>query len=158
MDRLSKAARSKNMAAIKSRDTKVELFVRKLIFNAGFRYRLYDKTLPGHPDLVLKKYRTVIFINGCFWHGHNGCKKAQLPEDNRDFWAKKINCNRKRDKLVSSTLLESGFRVLIIWQCACLKSKQVDLLNLIKAFLKGEETYREIGRRELEEYSQRKDG
>lgn len=146
------------MAAIKSRNTGIEIFVRRLLFNAGFRYRLYDDKLPGRPDLVLKKFQTAIFINGCFWHGHNGCTKAQLPEANREFWARKISSNRKRDRAVSEALSQQGFKVLIIWQCACLKTKQVELLNLIKEFLEGKEIYREIGRREFDESSQRKDG
>ena len=86
------------MAAIHGKDTKPEILVRKFLFSRGFRYRLNHPRLPGHPDLVLRKYRTVIFVNGCFWHGHEGCKYFRLPKTNIDFWKNKIERNKERDK------------------------------------------------------------
>ena len=96
MDRLTKEQRHRNMAAIRGRDTKPEILVRKFLFSRGFRYRLNHPRLPGHPDLVLRKYRTVIFVNGCFWHGHENCKYFRLPKTNIDFWQKKIERNKER--------------------------------------------------------------
>ena len=97
MDKLSKEQRHRCMSAIKGKNTKPEMLVRKFLFSRGFRYRLNHPRLPGHPDLVLRKYRTVIFVNGCFWHGHEGCRFYVTPKSNVDFWKKKIERNRKRD-------------------------------------------------------------
>lgn len=98
MDKLTKEQRHRCMSAIKGRNTKPELLVRKFLFSRGFRYRLNDPRLPGHPDLVLRKYRSVIFVNGCFWHGHEGCKYYVLPKTNVEFWRNKIERNKFRDK------------------------------------------------------------
>ena len=97
MDKLTKEQRHRCMSAIKGKNTKPELLVRKFLFSRGFRYRLNHPRLPGHPDLVLRKYRTVIFVNGCFWHGHEGCKYYVLPKTNVEFWKNKIERNRSRD-------------------------------------------------------------
>ena len=104
------------MSKISSKDTKPEILVRKFLFSKGFRYRINVKTLPGKPDIVLPKYKTVIFINGCFWHGHN-CKKGKLPSSNIDFWRKKISNNKSRDDKNSDLLIKLGWKVIIIWQC-----------------------------------------
>lgn len=117
MDRISKDARSRNMAAVRSRDTKPEVKIRSLLHRLGFRFRLCDKSLPGKPDIVLKKYKTVIFVNGCFWHHHENCRDSRLPKTNRDFWEKKINSNVDRDRRNKEKLIESGWRVLVIWEC-----------------------------------------
>lgn len=98
MDKLTKEQRHRCMSAIKGRNTKPEILVRKFLFSRGFRYRLNHPRLPGHPDLVLRKYRTVIFVNGCFWHGHENCKYFRLPKTNIDFWSNKIKRNKERDK------------------------------------------------------------
>ena len=98
MDKLTKEQRSRCMSAIKGKNTIPELLVRKFLFSRGFRYRLNQSCLPGHPDLVLRKYRTVIFVNGCFWHGHEGCKYYVMPKTNVEFWRNKIEQNRLRDK------------------------------------------------------------
>ena len=98
MDKLTKEQRHRCMSAIKGRNTKPELLVRKFLFSRGFRYRLNDPRLPGHPDLVLRKYRTVIFVNGCFWHGHQGYKYYVLPKTNTEFWKNKIERNRTRNQ------------------------------------------------------------
>jgi DNA mismatch endonuclease (patch repair protein) len=105
------------MSRIRGKDTKPELLVRKYLFGKGFRYRLHDKKLPGKPDIVLKKYKTVIFIHGCFWHGHEGCKYFKIPDTNTEWWAKKIQTNQQHDIKASRELGELGWKVLIIWEC-----------------------------------------
>lgn len=117
MDRISTEARSRNMARVRSRDTKPEVKIRSLLHRLGFRFRLCDKSLPGKPDIVLKKYKTVIFVNGCFWHHHENCRDSSLPKTNTDFWEKKINSNVERDRRNKEKLIESGWRVLVIWEC-----------------------------------------
>lgn len=117
MDKLTKEQRHRCMSAIKGKNTKPELLVRKFLFSRGFRYRLNHPRLPGHPDIVLRKYRTVIFVNGCFWHGHSNCKRAKLPQSNSDFWEKKILSNIARDKLNHALLESMGWNVVVIWSC-----------------------------------------
>lgn len=132
-DVLSKEQRQKCMSNIRSKNSKPELLVREFLFANGFRYRLYRKDLPGKPDIVLSKYKTVIFINGCFWHGHKDCKYAILPETNPDFWEKKISGNVERDTINISKLNDLGWRVIEIWQCQLKpKAKEETLNNLIK--------------------------
>ena len=120
------------MSHVRGKDTKPEVMVRQFLFAQGFRYRLYRKDLPGKPDIVLPKYKTVIFINGCFWHGHSGCKYATIPEANHDFWLAKISGNIERDKTNYAKLYELGWKVVEIWQCE-LKPKFRDqtLTNLL---------------------------
>lgn len=111
------------MQRIKSKDTKPELFVRKFLFAHGFRYRLNVKRLPGSPDIVLKKYRTTIFINGCFWHGHQNCKYFVLPKTNTTFWQNKIQRNQERDLQRRIDLKKMGWHTITIWECQ-LKAKK----------------------------------
>lgn len=113
------------MSHIKSRDTKPEILVRRFLFSKGLRFRVSVSTLPGKPDIVLPKYRTVIFINGCFWHGHENCRYATIPKTNIDFWQAKIDRNRARDIEVRTQLADQGWRVIEIWQCT-LKPKVRD--------------------------------
>lgn len=115
-DIFSLQKRSDIMSKIGGKNTKPEILVRKFLFSKGFRYRINVKTLPGKPDIVLPKYKTVIFINGCFWHGHN-CKKGKLPSSNIDFWREKISNNKSRDDKNSDLLIKLGWKVIIIWQC-----------------------------------------
>ena len=110
-------SRSKIMSTIHGKNTKPELTVRRYLWHNGFRYRLNNPRLPGHPDLVLRKYRTCIFVNGCFWHGHEGCKYFRMPKTNVDFWTKKINRNRERDKQEQQLLAKMGWHVISIWEC-----------------------------------------
>lgn len=117
MDKLTKEQRHRCMSAIKGKDTKPELLVRKFLFNRGFRYRLNHPRLPGHPDLVLRKYRTVIFVNGCFWHGHQGCKYYVLPKTNVEFWRDKIERNRNRDAEEQRQLASMGWHCITVWEC-----------------------------------------
>lgn len=116
-DIFSKSKRSEIMSKISGKETKPEILVRKYLFAHGFRYRKNVAHLPGKPDIVLPKYKTVIFINGCFWHGHKRCKKAILPTTNIEFWYKKINNNIIRDKKNKIELQKLGYRVIVIWQC-----------------------------------------
>lgn len=116
-DKFSEKKRSEIMAKIKGKDTKPEILVRKYLFSKGFRFRKNRQDLPGKPDIVLPKYRTVIFVHGCFWHGHPHCKKAALPESRKDFWEAKIATNIARDNLNVKKLENLQWNVIIIWQC-----------------------------------------
>lgn len=118
MDNRSKESRSKNMSHIKSSGTKPEETVAKYLFSQGFRYRKNIRQLPGQPDIVLPKYRTVIFVNGCYWHGHEGCKYFVMPKTNVEFWANKIEYNRRRDSENLEKLAALGWRVFTVWECA----------------------------------------
>jgi DNA mismatch endonuclease (patch repair protein) len=127
------------MSHIKSKNTKPEILVRKFLFSKGFRFRLNKSELPGKPDIVLPKYHTTIFINGCYWHGHENCKYATLPETNRVFWEAKINGNIEHDKIVREQLTSMGWNVITVWQCQ-LKPKVKDetLSLLVQKILKNE--------------------
>lgn len=105
------------MASIKAKDTKAEVLVRRHLFRHGFRFRVNDTRLPGKPDIVLPKYKTVIFLHGCFWHAHQGCSHFALPKTNRPFWEQKLTRNRERDQEVAARLLSMGYRVLVVWEC-----------------------------------------
>ena len=109
--------RSYNMSRIKGKDTRPEMIVRKFLFSKGFRYRLHDKKLPGKPDIVLPKYKTVIFINGCFWHGHEGCKYFVLPKTREEWWLNKIIGNISNDNRNIEALKTEGWNVIIVWEC-----------------------------------------
>ena len=109
--------RSYNMSRIRGKDTKPEELVRKYLFAHGFRYRKNDARLPGKPDIVLPKYKTVIFVNGCFWHGHSGCRYFVWPKNNADFWKEKIQRNITRDENNYVKLQEQGWKVILIWEC-----------------------------------------
>ncbi len=109
--------RSRNMAAIKGKDTKPEIIVRKYLFSRGLRFRVQVKKLPGNPDIVLPKYKTVIFVNGCLWHGHEGCKYFRLPKSNVEFWKEKIERNIERDRESMQALLDLGWKVIRVWEC-----------------------------------------
>lgn len=110
------------MSHIKSKGTKPEILVRKALFKQGFRYRINVSNLCGCPDIVLPKYNVVIFVNGCFWHGHENCKKAKLPETNTDFWRDKIDKNRKRDAYITNSLERDGWKTVVVWECELKKS------------------------------------
>lgn len=138
MDHLSSQQRSKNMAAIRSKDTKPEMIVRRGLWKRGFRYRLNHKRLPGHPDLVLRKYRTCIFVNGCFWHGHlveldrmesSACCK--IPTTNREFWVAKIRRNKERDREEQRKLAAMGWHCITVWECELTPKKREETLESI---------------------------
>lgn len=122
-DIFSKPKRSDIMSKISGKETKPEVLVRKYLFSKGLRYRKNVKELPGKPDIVLTKYKTIIFIHGCFWHGHEGCKKSALPATNFEFWEDKLEKNKDRDKSNILKLQESGWRVIVVWQCELRNSK-----------------------------------
>ncbi|MFC0513106.1 very short patch repair endonuclease [Mucilaginibacter angelicae] len=119
----SKETRSFNMSRIRNKDTKPEMLVRRFLFSQGFRYRLHDKKLPGKPDIVLSKYKTVIFIHGCFWHGHEGCRYFVVPKTRTDWWLNKIGTNIANDKKALISLESLGWHVFEIWECDLKKSK-----------------------------------
>ena len=132
MDKISKEKRSKNMSKIKSHDTSIEIKVRKYLFSQGFRYRKNVKSLPGKPDIVLSKYKTVIFINGCFWHRHPECKYATTPSSHQEFWQKKFTANVKNDQKNHKLLTESGWNVIVLWECEI----EHDFVNLMTTLIK----------------------
>lgn len=131
------AQRSYNMSRIKGKDTKPELLVRKYLHAQGYRYKLHDKTLPGKPDLVLPKHKTVIFIHGCFWHGHNNCKYFTIPKTRTEWWTEKINKNKANDEKAIKELKRNGWKIITVWECKLKPAKSNQTLNKIKAKLTG---------------------
>ena len=131
-DTMTPEQRSRCMAAVKSRNTKPEMMVRKFLFSKGLRYRLGSK-LPGHPDLVFPKYKTVVFVDGCFWHGHEGCRYYRLPKTNQDFWRQKITLNQARDYRFNIELDLLGWRVIRVWECD-LKAKDSQAATLDRLY------------------------
>ena len=133
----SKQTRSYNMSRIRSKNTKPELLVRKFLFSKGFRFKLHDKTLPGKPDLVLPKYKTVIFIHGCFWHGHEGCRYFSVPKTRTEWWINKIESNKKNGCKSEDLLKLNGWNIIILWECSLKKNHQCatlsDLIKLISS-------------------------
>lgn len=124
--------RSRCMAAIKGKDTKPEMIVRKYLFSRGLRFRVQVKKLPGTPDIVLPKYKIVVFVNGCFWHGHEGCKYFRLPKSNVEFWREKIERNIERDKESMKALFDLGWKVIRVWECELRnKANREAILNKI---------------------------
>jgi DNA mismatch endonuclease (patch repair protein) len=117
MDIVSKTIRSRMMAGIRNKNTRPEMLVRKLLHASGLRYRLHRRDLPGAPDIVLTRYGAVIFVHGCFWHMHVGCRLAKIPESNRAFWVRKLGENQARDRRQVDALRSLGWRVLVVWEC-----------------------------------------
>ena len=141
--------RSRNMSAIKSKNTKPEMYIRKLIFSLGYRYRIHSKSVPGHPDLWLRKHNVAIFVNGCFWHRHNGCKYAYTPKTRKEFWEQKFSNNIQRDADVLNELKAKKIRTLIIWECTINKmmssdSTQKEITQAIVRFLESKEEVLEM--------------
>ena len=118
--------RSRNMSAIKSKNTKPEIAVRRLLHSRGYRFRLHSKGLPGSPDIVLPKYKTVIFVHGCFWHRHENCKYASMPKTRKEFWKKKFQSNIKRDLEIQEKIKNIGWKSVVIWEC---ELKDIDNLR-----------------------------
>tara|TARA_B100000003_G_C10857202_1_gene341488 strand:+ start:31 stop:450 length:420 start_codon:yes stop_codon:yes gene_type:complete len=127
--------RSRNMSAIKSKNTKPEIAVRKLLHSMGYRFRLHRKDLPGSPDIVLPKYKTVIFVHGCFWHRHENCKYASTPKTRQEFWEAKFRENINRDKLNQENLSSKGWKIIVVWECE-INDKDFDLSRLFKNEIK----------------------
>lgn len=128
-DKHSEKTRSYNMSKIKGENTKPEILVRKFLFAKRFRYRINDKRFPGHPDILLPKYKTAIFINGCFWHVHEGCHYFVWPENNKEFWQKKLIKNSDRDKRNYKMLTDMGWNIIVIWECELKRDKQAGTLE-----------------------------
>lgn len=140
MDVHDKKTRSYNMSQIKSKDTKPEESVRKFLFKQGFRYRKNDKRLPGKPDIVLPKYKTVIFVNGCFWHKHEGCRYFVWPKSNTEFWKDKISKTVERDEKKKLELLNLGWKVKVIWECELKSAVREETLQRICNELRNQST------------------
>ena len=130
-----KATRSYNMSQIKSKDTKPELLVRKFLHAQGFRYKLHDKKLPGKPDIILPKYKTIIFVHGCFWHGHKNCKYASIPKTRTEWWTDKINYNQQNDKKALSLLKKDSWKVITVYECQLKNPQRDKTLNKISETL-----------------------
>ena len=133
MDRISKEHRSWNMSRIKSGNTKPEIVVRSLLHKLGYRFRLHRKDLPGKPDIVLPRYNSVVFVHGCFWHRHNGCKNATVPKTKNIFWREKFKGNIERDIKVQEELQSMGWKILIIWECELsdINSVSIDIRSFL---------------------------
>lgn len=138
MDVHDPKTRSYNMSRIKGKNTKPEETVRKYLFSQGFRYRKNEKKLPGKPDIVLPKYKTVIFVNGCFWHKHEGCKYFVWPKNNAEFWKNKIESNVFRDNQQYDQLKQLGYKVLIIWECQLKSKVKSETLEQLVQEIRGE--------------------
>lgn len=132
MDIWTKKKRSAVMSNIPSKNTKPELLVRSHLFHEGFRFRLHYKKLLGYPDIVLSKYKTVIFVNGCFWHQNKECKEGRIPSSNSEYWRDKLSRNVSRDERIASILKKEGWNVITIWECDIEKRLEETLLNLYK--------------------------
>lgn len=136
VDRISKEHRSWNMSRIRGKNTKPEVVLRSLMHRAGFRFRLHDNKLPGKPDIVLPKHKTAIFVNGCYWHRHQGCPKATAPKTNTAFWTKKFETTVERDVRKKSELMQAGWRVITVWECE-LDTDPLGLVEDLRTQLKG---------------------
>ena len=126
------------MSQIKAGNTKPEIAVRKLLYGMGYRFRLHDKNLPGKPDIVLRRHKRIILVNGCFWHGHPSCKRAKRPSTNVDFWNDKITRNIERDKLNIALLKSKGWKILVVWSCET--SNREHLREKLRRFMEYDET------------------
>lgn len=128
-DNHTKEIRSYNMSQIRSKNSKPEETVRKYLFSKGLRFRKNDKRYPGHPDIVLPKYKTIIFVNGCFWHLHDGCRYAVIPSSNVDYWKPKLERNKERDIKIIEELSERGWNVIVVWECQLRKERKQQTLD-----------------------------
>ena len=143
MDIKSKEARSENMAKIRSKNTKPEMYIRSALFKRNYRFRVNHKAVEGHPDIFFTRVKVAIFVHGCYWHRHEGCKYAYIPKSNTDFWLTKFETNKNRDSVVYEALKQNGVRVLIVWECTIKKMKQSpnaheEVMSRIDVFLNNE--------------------
>ncbi|WP_082440261.1 very short patch repair endonuclease [Bifidobacterium aesculapii] len=134
-EKYARGTRSYTMSHIRGKDTSIEMLVRSYLFRRGLRFRKNDKRYPGHPDVVLPKWRTIVFVNGCFWHAHEGCSRHSTPKSNVEFWTAKLTRNRERDQRQHAELEAAGWRVIVVWECELVKAKREERL---------ERLYREI--------------
>ena len=149
MDIKSPEERSKNMSAIHSKNTRPEIYFRKLLFAQGYRYSLNSRRIPGHPDIYLRKYNTAVFVHGCFWHRHPGCQYAYMPKSRVEFWQEKFEANVKRDYVVRMELRDKGIKCLIVWECTVKRMKKnladcEKYLKEIEEFLEESQMFLEI--------------
>ena len=151
MDRLTPEERSENMRRIRARDTKPEVYFRKLLFAKGYRYSLGSKKVSGHPDLWMPKYNLAVFVNGCFWHRHEGCPYAYTPKTKVEFWTNKFQSNIRRDETVKRELAEKGVRRLVVWECTlkAMQKKNADdftrsVISEIENFIRSDKSSKEI--------------
>lgn len=148
-DRITPEQRSRNMQQVHGKDTKPEVYIRRLLFSEGYRYRIHSNRIPGHPDIWMKKYNTAIFVHGCFWHRHKGCKYASVPSSNSEFWNDKFRKNITRDKEVIKNLSEKNIRCLVIWECTIKEmhrsqEKEKSVIMEIERFLNASEVFEEL--------------
>lgn len=143
-DTVTPQARSQMMSRIRGRDTKAELAVRRALHARGYRYRVNDRRLAGSPDIVLHRYRAVVFVHGCFWHRHRGCSKTYNPKSRVEFWRAKFEENIRRDEWNILALSEAKWRVAVVWECAVGKKLQSDLVDRLEEFLKSDERFLEL--------------
>lgn len=148
-DIVSKEQRSRNMSAIRSKNTSDEILFRKWLYHRGYRYSLHSSRIPGHPDLYLKKYNTAVFIHGCFWHRHPDCKYAYTPKSRVDFWTQKFNANIARDNNHKNDLKQQGIKCLVVWECTVNRMKKnseyrENILNLAESFFRDNCLYYEL--------------
>jgi len=134
-DRLTPIQRHRCMSHIRSRNTKPELLVRRWLWKHGYHYRLNVKSVPGKPDIVMRRYRTAIFVNGCFWHGHEECGKFRIPQSNVEFWSEKIRRNRERDSRNYQILSENGWQVIVVWECQLTVSQIEQTMRIVELHL-----------------------
>lgn len=149
MDIKTPEQRSINMAAIRSKNTRPEIYLRKLLFSKGYRYSISSKKIPGHPDMYLRKYNTAVFVHGCFWHRHENCKFAYVPKTRVEFWQNKFAVNQKRDLVVKNELHKQGIKCLVIWECSIKEMKRNEAvyagyLAKIEDFFRSEDLYFEL--------------
>lgn len=146
MDKITKEHRSWNMKRIKSKDTKPELFIRRELWHRGIRYRKNDSSIFGHPDIFISKYRCAVFVHGCFWHRHTGCKYAYIPKSRIEFWQKKFQSNIDRDRIVKETLQNQNVRIIVVWECTAEKamkdSSMID--DIFEEIVYGIDSYKEF--------------
>lgn len=144
-DVVDAATRSRMMSGIRSQDTKPEIEVRRALHAAGFRFRLHRRELPGAPDVVLPGRRVAVFVHGCFWHMHKGCRYSKIPSTRAAFWKAKLEGNSKRDRLAKRELLAAGWRVLVVWECAVRNRETLAALSgILAAWMRGGETVGEV--------------
>ncbi|MBT1163130.1 very short patch repair endonuclease [Bifidobacterium felsineum] len=140
-EKYARGTRSYTMSHIRGKDTSIEVLVRSYLFRRGLRFRKNDKRYPGHPDVVLPKYRTMVFVNGCFWHMHEGCTKHSMPKSNVEFWTAKLLRNRARDAAQHAELAAAGWRVIVVWECELAKSMREERLGkLYEQIVGGDNT------------------
>ena len=137
MDRFSLDKRHEVMSRIRGKDTKPEMIVRRFLFSQGFRFRLHYRKLPGHPDIVLPKYKAVIFVHGCFWHRHENCRHFRLPQSNVEYWENKIAGNVERDLRDANRIADMGWKVIVVWECELERKTRDEVLNRVATLIKG---------------------